>query len=272
MTLSELEKLIAGKQAELEKAGKYAENRLTSMPRGSLYIRKEKGVLRYYNHDAANGTYRYLDAACTAEIRLLEEKNYLLKLIRTINEEKANLERVRTILGKTDAWENVFFSIRDDKRHLIEPVQVVERKTGKKEMDAWNAVPKRKNNFETPNRTMNGEYVKSKSELIIADRLKAAGVPYHYEAKNAFADVGFGEIMLWHPDFRVLNVRTGKQYIWEHFGRMDDPQYFGVSQFKLNLYAQNGYFIGDNLIVTMESSQAPLNTEYVESLIKRFLL
>ncbi len=161
MTLPELKEHIARKQSELEKAGKYAENRLASMPRGSLYIRKEKGSLRYYNHDAAEGTYRYLDSRSTAEIRLLEEKNYLGKLIRTINEEKSKLEKVRSILDKTEAWETVFFGIREEKRHLIEPVEFVERRTGKKEMDAWNAIPKRKNSFETPNRTMNTEYVES---------------------------------------------------------------------------------------------------------------
>lgn len=150
MTLPELKEHIARKQSELEKAGKYAENRLASMPRGSLYIRKEKGSLRYYNHDAAEGTYRYLDSRSTAEIRLLEEKNYLGKLIRTFNEEKSKLEKVRSILDKTEAWETVFFGIREEKRHLIEPVEFVERRTGKKEMDAWNAIPKRKNSFETP--------------------------------------------------------------------------------------------------------------------------
>jgi len=271
-TTPDLIALTAAKLVKLEKALRFAETRLATMPAGALYIRKEKGVLRYYNHDSAKGTFRYLDANSTAEIRLLEEKNYLTKLIRSLTEEKDNLERVQTILGKTEDWENVFFGIREEKRHLIEPVDVVERRTGKKEMEAWNAIPKKRNVFETPNRTMNGEFVKSKSELIIADRLKAAGVPYHYEAKNAFADEELGEIMLWHPDFLVLNVRTGKQYIWEHFGKMDDPEYFGATLFKLNLYARNDYFLGDNLIMTMENSHAPLDTGYVDLLIKRYLI
>ena len=64
----------------------------------------------------------------------------------------------------------------------------------------------------------NGERVRSKSEVIIADILKNNGIPYRYEYpvlinRNI------------HPDFCCLNVRTRKEYFWEHFGKMDDIEY-----------------------------------------------
>jgi len=68
------------------------------------------------------------------------------------------------------------------------------------------------------------EKVRSKSEVIIADRLFINAIPYEYERGLIVKIPKTAECpeteMVWNPDFRVLNVRTGKEYIWEHFGRM----------------------------------------------------
>lgn len=68
-----------------------------------------------------------------------------------------------------------------------------------------------------------------------------------------------------------LNTRTGKEYWWEHFGRMDNPDYFSTCNYKLMVYAMNGIYPGDNLIVTMETSKTQLNSEYVDALIEHYL-
>ena len=93
---------------------------------------------------------------------------------------------------------------------------------------------------------MRGDYVGSKSEAIIADRLFANDIPYHYEV--AFTPEGeadtsrpvfdmYGRLMGYeglgtdpydrdtlHPDFYVLNKRTRKTYYWEHLGRLTTPE------------------------------------------------
>ena len=71
--------------------------------------------------------------------------------------------------------------------------------------------------FETPR----GERVRSKSEWMIASMLDASGVPYRYEETVGLHELYGGAF---HPDFTVLNKRTRKEYYWEHFGRMDDPE------------------------------------------------
>lgn len=94
-------------------------------------------------------------------------------------------------------------------------------------------------------KTKRGEYVRSKSELIIADRLFDAGIPYHYEVacerKNWIIS---------YPDFLVLNPRTKKEYYWEHFGMMGDPTYLEQALGKIEKYARYGITLGNNLIAT----------------------
>jgi len=118
-------------------------------------------------------------------------------------------------------------------------------------------------------KTARGEIVRSKSELIIADKLHSAGVPYIYEVSVSFMNDDYMRRL---PDFFVLNKRTRKEFFWEHFGMMDNPEYCAEAQFKMDIYAKNGYFPGKNLLITFESSKVPLNTGYVDMLIKEYLL
>jgi len=69
--------------------------------------------------------------------------------------------------------------------------------------------------------TAKGERVRSKSEIIIADSLMRAGVPYRYEFPIILN--GYGKI---YPDFTVLNVGLRKELYWEHLGMMDDSEIF----------------------------------------------
>ena len=70
----------------------------------------------------------------------------------------------------------------------------------------------------------------------------------------------------------VLNIRTRKQYYHEHLGKMDDPKYMRRNIYKLRLYEKNGIFIGDQLLLTMESSEQPLDMNHFELMIKHYLL
>ncbi len=119
--------------------------------------------------------------------------------------------------------------------------------------------------------TLNGERVRSKSELIIADRLKSAGIPYYYERKFTFYNEENRDTETWFPDFQMFNVRTRKKYYWEHFGIMDNPDYCASCQYKLETYSKHGIVMGNNLIVTMESSKHNLNVSYIDRLINGLL-
>ena len=68
--------------------------------------------------------------------------------------------------------------------------------------------------------TNRGEYVKSKSEKIIADILDKYEVPYEYETLLTL--YGYHDI---YTDFVVLNKRNRKKYYWEQLGIVSDIDY-----------------------------------------------
>ena len=74
-----------------------------------------------------------------------------------------------------------------------------------------------------------------------------------------------------HPDFLCLNLRTREEFIWEHFGLMDDPAYSTKAVQKLQTYNQNGIHPGQSLIISTESSALPLNTKHIENIIQTYL-
>jgi len=69
-------------------------------------------------------------------------------------------------------------------------------------------------------RTERGDLVRSKSELIIADKLFARGIEYAYEQPLVLPS---GRIR--YPDFTIADSARGVTYYWEHLGLLDDPGY-----------------------------------------------
>ncbi|MBR2282252.1 MAG: hypothetical protein IJ863_06495 [Spirochaetales bacterium] len=141
--------------------------------------------------------------------------------------------------------------------------------------------------------TMRGDYVGSKSEVMIADRLFQKGIPYVYEpAFNPSATIDKTDVMYddfgniigygsmdfdpWdsdtiHPDFQVLNRRTRKVYFWEHLGKMDDPDYCKRNFNRFMRIIDAGYTIGEDLLVTHEDSRHPLLPQSIDEIIDKYL-
>ena len=53
---------------------------------------------------------------------------------------------------------------------------------------------------------------------------------------------------------------------------MDDPVYAEKAVRKIGAYIRNGYYPGDRLIITCETSLTPLNTKELDMLIDHYLL
>ena len=79
--------------------------------------------------------------------------------------------------------------------------------------------------------TEKGGAVRSKSEKIIADKLYMKEIPYVYEQPLYLK--GYGYVV---PDFKILNVRTKKEYYLEHFGMMDGNVYVSIGYVPQNIY------------------------------------
>lgn len=113
-------------------------------------------------------------------------------------------------------------------------------------------------------KALKGHMVRSKIELIIADKLFNAGIFYEYE-KPLDGSIRKGRIF---PDFSFADA-AGDRIIWEHFGRMDDPQYLKGHEWKMKWYAENGFSEGENLFLTKETLDSGIDSSELDRLIEQ---
>lgn len=74
------------------------------------------------------------------------------------------------------------------------------------------------------------------------------------------------------PDFTIRHPQTKQYYYWEHFGMMDNDSYSTKALSKLRLYTANEIFPSIQLITTYETKDQPLDSAFVEMLIKYYFL
>lgn len=91
--------------------------------------------------------------------------------------------------------------------------------------------------------TLVGCMVRSKSEVIIANLLAAAGIPFRYEVPLFAPDGTF-----YLPDFTI--EWRGRKLFWEHLGMLDKTEYKKKWDQKKKWYAK---YFSDALLVTEES-------------------
>ena len=111
--------------------------------------------------------------------------------------------------------------------------------------------------------TLKGEHVRSKSEVIIADRLYSKGIPYKYECP-----LYIGNKVIY-PDFTILRLSDRKILYHEHCGMMDNPDYSKDVVGRVNLYSTAGVCLGDRLFLTFETSESPLDIKLLDELIEK---
>ena len=153
---------------------------------------------------------------------------------------------------------------RDRIRELLHPGQ-----SPCDELRAWQEASYPKNTRYPEHltvKTVRGEYVRSKSESLIALVLTNHNIPYRYECAIEIEGNTF------HPDFTILHPVTREIILWEHFGRIDDEQYFRSDfVYKLVRYIRSGFIPDKNLIMTFESDEHPLDVQLADTLARHYL-
>ena len=237
------------------------EDKLSVLPEGSLVIRKNKGHTYFYQ-DTGKSKDRYLTKDYTELIKALVQKSYLKAVLKSARRELAALEKMMK-LYPDELPEEVYDKLPEERKKHAVPVIPGNEKDARKWMDApYTRKPFKK---DAPVFiTMRGERVRSKSEMIIADRLYANGIPYRYECPLKVGN------MVIHPDFSMLRVSDGKVIYHEHCGMMDDPGYADEMVSRVNAYNQAGIIQGDRLTFSFESASAPLDVRLIDSLINGY--
>lgn len=248
---------------------KYLESLVEKAPGGHLRAIKNHDTWQYYLVETAenrNGSYiRKRDRDIAAVIAQRDFDNQLLKELQ-----KQLIALQASLSGyKPDKLCDYFEKLSPARKLLVKPAFQPYTELAAK----WQAV-KFKSKLIPEGavafKTSRGEKVRSKSELIIADTLAWNKIPYRYEYPLILKNIKKHNFII-HPDFYCLNVRTGKEFVWEHFGLIGNAGYSENVVLKLNDYILNGWLPGKNLITTFESSEYSLNQQVVDELIKNYL-
>lgn len=242
---------------------------LEQAPEGALCTSVSHGKLQW--HCFANGVKRYLPMSDLASIKELAQKKYVKLVLESLRKQRAALECLLQDYHPDD-YDVIYASMRPEFRDFVSTVFVSREEFAA----AWKRVRYRGKSLEGATlMSVDGVKMRSKSEMMIANALSASGVPYRYEFpyKMSWPDAsGRVRQVKVFPDFTCLNVRTRREFVWEHFGLMDDPDYVRDAIEKLDVYGRNGLALGENLVFTMETRALPLDSRRIQAVIDRFLL
>lgn len=111
--------------------------------------------------------------------------------------------------------------------------------------------------------TMNGVFVRSKSEREIGNALEALGIQYEsdvlIECDNA----------RYYADF-IITRPNGRKLVWEHFGKENDGSYMAKNSIRIRDYIKLGLRPWEDLIWTLDSDIEDSRT--IRRIIQRFIL
>ncbi|MCR4990365.1 MAG: hypothetical protein K6A38_05805 [Lachnospiraceae bacterium] len=254
--LKELDCLIKQSNKNLSK--------LKDVPDRRIDISKSNGTDQYYWLDRDSGRRIYAKSDELDMLKEIAQQEYEKAVNRKLRRLRKTLEG---FIRKYDISEidSVYNKTSKARQKLITPIVDTEEMFVRK----WEAVSYKGIEFMDDSEfySERGTRVRSKSELIIANMLEKYKVPYRYEYPLLLE--GLGTV---HPDFTCLNVKWKKEFIWEHFGMMDNIAYANKNVLKIHAYDHNGFFPGKNMIMTFETSQKSISSNIIRNMIEEYLI
>ena len=248
-------------QMKLIKEVEQYQSHLQKYPKGQLHIYKEKRSYKWFAYQKEKKKRDYIPKKQVQLARKLAQKQYYeMKLdeaeteLRAIDaymntlHSKKNSAHLRALKESEEFWKLAFPLADGIAQNLLE----------------WSAAEYQANPQHRENltvNTLNGQKVRSKSESIIANELLNRGIPFHYEELLHINDWDY------YPDFTIRHPKTGNTIYWEHFGMVDKGEYRHKMVQKIQQYTSNGLIPGVNLILTFETSDSPLDINFVKLLI-----
>ena len=272
--MDELQRILTTKINELKHLIEISEQCLATSPEGSLQISRNQNTIQFYHRTNPKDTHGiYIKKSETRLLTQLARKEYAKKLCVLAKKEYNNLI---ICLNKyhPESLLEVFENLAEPKKKLVIPYILSE----KEYIQAWKGKKqKMKEQYgkkdllllseEEALLTEQGERVRSKSEKILADKLYMMGIPYVYECPLYMK--GYGYV---HPDFMLLNCRSRNEYVYEHFGLMNNMEYCEKAIKKIESYERNGIYPGRSLLITYETEGHPVNMKVFEGMMREYLL
>ncbi len=254
--LQEINSMIAKIEESLENCSDLVDQR--------VFTSKSNGIDQYLWADKNTRKRWYARAGEKDNLRRVIQRDYDVSVKRKLTHLRNTLERFLQQYN-IDEIEKVYDKMAEPRKKLaiplIEPDDMF--------LARWRSVQYEHMPIEndTSFYSKGGVRVRSKSELMIADILEQKGIPYRYEFPLYLKKTGIVR-----PDFLCLNIRTRKEFLWEHFGMMDNIAYANNNILKIRNYEQEGFISGKNLIFTFETSQCPISSVVIRKTIDEYLL
>lgn len=239
------------------------QSQLSSFPDGKLICVHNGSHYKWFHSDGHTQTYIPKKNRVYAE--QLAIKKYLSTLLKKYQHEKTAIE----------------FYLRHHNTDSVAPELLLHDSSGYKELLSpyfqplsqellnWMKSPFEKNPLYPElliHKTISGNFVRSKSEVLIDMSLHMHNIPFRYECALYLNGTTF------YPDFTIRHPETGEYYYWEHFGLMDDESYIQKTCSKLYTYSSNGIIPSVHLITTYETKENPLSLEMIEKIIEHYFL
>lgn len=286
-TMNNILKKLTKESSELEKILKKIDAFLENAPEGCLKWQNKNDKTYYYHQFARREDNAKEICKDNEKKNLLKwERKYIKKKDITLAQELAQkqyYDKVRPIIENNLNEINIFLksiqkkevdyiydSLSVERKRLVIPV----KSTVKQKIEQWIEESYEQNQMYPEHlkyETEQGELVRSKSEVIIANFLYQHKENFVYKYERPLELMEKGRLKTIYPDFTILNIHTGNIIYWEHAGRMDDPYYANEFVKKMNTYTENDLFVGRDVIVTYETSSTPLDIHIVKRLIKDIL-
>lgn len=248
-------------EQRLSEIAKQKSRALAQAPEEILIATSSHGCAQYYVRKP-HGEKRYLKKEEHGIAKQLAQRDYDRKVLALATKEIKNLKTLIKIMqGQEEA---LYDNLPKSRKCLVKPVTLPIDEFIKQ----WQSVQYKGKQFADGSAeiyTERGERVRSKSEKIIADKLYSMGVPYRYEYPLQLN--GFGTI---YPDFCILNKTTRQEYYWEHLGMMDKPEYCSSAIKKIETLMKNGFWPGEKIILTYETSEKPLDTNLLAGIVRKY--
>lgn len=237
--------------SEIEKCLKV----IQSSPEGKFYIAQNGKYNKWYI-SMPDETRKYISKKDKKTAQIMAAKRFYQERLEELLQEKYALD---LYINHCPNPESSFMaSVKSA------PYQKLNQKLFLSNMDKgmiWQCAPYETNPYcpeEKTHDSPTGRYFRSKSEVFIDIELASLHIPNRYECKLLIN----GEAK--YPDFTILKASTGELRYWEHFGRMDDPDYARKTHRKIDEYISVGLYPGENLICTFETKRHPLSYKIIQ--------
>lgn len=252
------------RKQELQKMRDNIRKRIEKYPEGVIHICKSNGCIQYRlrtRSDEKSGTYLKKN---DNRIQTFLQKKVDEESLELIEQELLNITHfLEKSSNSIEKLQNVYSQKPIDVKNRVIPIDMNDEDFAAR----WLAIPYIKKEIKLENqiyKSEKGDFVRSKSELNIANSLYKAGIPYKYECPMTLKNG-----IVYYPDFTILDVNNRRIVFWEHRGMMDDREYAKNAVRKQKEYIKNGMVFGDSLIITEETAFDPLGTDEIKAIVEK---